>query len=444
MVVTSSGRTERDVSRSTIPEALKAQSDRETAQLRLLVLYHMPQRNNRRTIFDHIFCFGRYAKDCRVDYCNILLDIPWYVKWARYDAVILHYSLLVVRYEPAYWVRMRKRLLRIRELASIVVAIPQDEYDYNAELCAFFRDVGVTTVVTCADPCDYRTLYPEDRSGVQHFITTFPGLVDEKTLQRIEELKEEMPCRDIGLGYRGRKLQFWLGRHGQWKQKIGELFESQAITTDLKMDVSTNPEDTFLGDDWLRFLLRCRCVLGCLGGASLLSSAGEIREAVLEYLRYRPDASFDEVEEEVFPGCDYNISLMTLGPRHFEACMTKTCQVLLEGDYKGVLLPGAHYIELKQDFSNIQDVLAKIADTELCTRMAERAHEDVVASGKYTYRTFVEEILGHIRAMKDGVADSNGRSRQTLFLGNGVQFLLSIRQRLMGFHRILHNRSAST
>lgn len=82
-----------------------------------------------------------------------------------------------------------------------------------------------------------------------------------------------------------------------------------------------------------------------------------------------------------------------IGPRHFESALTRTCQLLVEGDYQGVLEPGVDYIEIKRDFSNVSDVLKQVSDAGYCKRIADQCYEHVVGSGKYTYRGFVKSVL---------------------------------------------------
>ena len=54
---------------------------------------------------------------------------------------------------------------------------------------------------------------------------------------------------------------------------------------------------------------------------------------------------------------DGRLQLFAISPRHLEACATRTCQVLVEGEYSGVLRPGEHYIPVRKDLSNLDDVL---------------------------------------------------------------------------------------
>ena len=50
------------------------------------------------------------------------------------------------------------------------------------------------------------------------------------------------------------------------------------------------------------------------------------------------------------------IDLRTISPRHFEAAAFRVCQVLFEGRYAGVMEPMRHYIPLRKDFSNFDEV----------------------------------------------------------------------------------------
>src|SRR6185369_9471689 len=92
-------------------------------------------------------------------------------------------------------------------------------------------------------------------------------------------------------------------------------------------------------------------------------------------------------------GLDGGLRYVAISPRHLEACATRTCQVLVEGKYNDVLVPGRHYLELKRDFSNLEQVLDAIQRDDLRQEITEQAFRDIVASGNYTYRSFVEHVL---------------------------------------------------
>lgn len=375
---------------------------------RILVLHRASC--GRKTVDDHLYSFKRYVEGVEFFYCYIFLRIPLFLRLIDWDGIIIHYSLLAERFDDTYWKYLFKELVKLNKLKGVKVAIPQDEFLCPSDLWQFLKEAGIETVFTCAMPIDYDKLYPLDKTGLKERITTFTGFVDEDSLDTVRRLSHEVAKRDIDIGYRARNLPYWLGKHGQIKQQIAAKVLEAPNNQQLALDISTRAQDVFYGDDWLRFLLRCRLVLGCLGGSSIYDPSGEIRRSVNAYVEKHPDAGFEEVESVCFPGKDYTLSLFALSPRHFECAMTKTCQILLEGDYQGVFHPGRHYIELKSDYSNLDEVLEKAADKLLCEQIAENAYVDIVESGKYTYKIFANQVVDHIRlAQKQPVASKTIR-----------------------------------
>ncbi len=67
----------------------------------------------------------------------------------------------------------------------------------------------------------------------------------------------------------------------------------------------------------------------------------------------------------------------------------RSCQILYEGHYSGVMEPMTHYIPLRKDFSNFDEVVEAFRDPELRQRLTDNAHRDLIASGRYAYEAFV-------------------------------------------------------
>jgi hypothetical protein len=172
--------------------------------------------------------------------------------------------------------------------------------------------------------------------------------------------------------------------------------------------MSTREADVLGGDDWYRFLASGRYTIGSEGGASILDRDGTLKASVEAYLDEHPDAGFDEVEASCFPGRDGSFGLTALSPRHLEACATRTCQVLTEGEYNGVLEADRHYLSLRTDLSNLDEVLDEVENDERRAELVEAAHRDIVASGRYTYAGFVAEVerasLGEVEAVAGSAA----------------------------------------
>ena len=102
---------------------------------------------------------------------------------------------------------------------------------------------------------------------------------------------------------------------------------------------------------------------------------------------------------------DYNIKLFAISPRHFEAAICKTLQILVEGDYGNAFQPWKHYVPLKRDFSNIKEVLNFLKNEDQCQKIIDFAYNDIVLNKKYTYESFVVTIIENIR--QNANSDSN-------------------------------------
>ena len=139
----------------------------------------------------------------------------------------------------------------------------------------------------------------------------------------------------------------------------------------------------------------------------------------MRYVAEHPDATYDEIEAACFPGRDGELALFAISPRHLEACATRTGQILVEGGYSGALEPGRHYLPVRADLSDLDTVLEQAKDETHRRELTDAAYRDIVASGRYTYRGFVEQVdrvllAGPKRRWNPavGVAEAAGRAHE--------------------------------
>jgi hypothetical protein len=359
------------------------------------VLYHcrgVTQLPLRAAIEDHLFAWERHSR-----YPAIYHNIAYGFDWEAYAglpiaAVILDTIALNIRWSPEYFEKIMRPLEALRGFEGLKIAMPQDEFIHTDALCAFLARIGCTHVLTAASQEEAGRIYGAQLPQAQ-LRTKLTGYLETGTLRRIEKLRRAQPARDIDVGYRAWRAEAWLGAHGMLKTRIAELAQqARPEFPGLRFDVSTDEADVLNGDDWYRFLLRCRTTLGVEGGASILDRDGSICARTRAYVREHPEAAFEEIRDACFPGADGSLSLFTIGPRHLEACATRTCQLLVEGDYEGILRAGEDYIPIARDFSNLHEVFRALGDRQRVERVAESAWNRVVASGRYTYAGFVREI----------------------------------------------------
>ena len=286
-----------------------------------------------------------------------------------------------------------KKVRPLKDSPAVKVILPQDEFYYTSAVCDFINEFGIEHVFSVAPESEWRKIYRTVDAAKVKFHQVLTGYLEKGTLKRIERMSEVVRARDLQIGYRAWRAEPWLGRHGYLKTRLAEVFQQEATARGIRADISTRVEDTLHGDSWYKFLFRCKYTIGVEGGASILDWDGRAREKTDRYVSQHPNATFEDVEAACFPGLEDSLRLFAISPRHMEACATRTCQILIEGDYGGMLVPGKHYIELKRDFSNLEDVFVQLQDDALRATIVERAYQDVVGSGNYLYEGFVKQIL---------------------------------------------------
>ena len=370
----------------------------------------MPQL--RTTTHDHLYCFARYLPH-RVYYMNLAdASLPWYVRAVDFDLIIFHDLFFCGRWGGReLFSQLCHKVDFLRHSPALKIAVPQDEFIAADQLCEFINDFAIATVFSVTPASEWPKVYRDvDRVKVR-FYEVLTGYLEDRTLARIETIVAAKPSRTAAIGYRagGRnwRQSAWLGRHGILKITIADEVAAGAARYGIATDISTRREDVFMGDDWYRFLARCKYTIGLEGGASLLDWDGTIHAKTMAYVDAHPDASLEAIEQACFPGLDGTLALFALSPRHLEACATRTCQILIEGAYNGVLEAGRHYIALKRDFSNLDAVLQQVRRDDTRAAITAAAYADIVASGRYTYRAFADYIF--TEAVKIRPALARGR-----------------------------------
>ena len=359
----------------------------------VLVVYHRPDykltprpHSDAATVREHIHAFKRHSQ-FRVWELNTDLGFPRGLEHVHPTIVFLHYSLFDptgYRIPPA----MRDFL---RQAEAFKVAFFQDEFHYCKQRFGFVNEIGVDLVYTHVHPEDIPHVWGRYTPRVTaHF--NYPGYVDSDMIRAAERFSRPSRERDLDIGYRGRALAPYMGSGSVEKALIGERFRELAARTQLKIDIDTNEQGRLYGEDWYRFLGRCRNVLGVESGTSYLDLEDEVLLDHRTRLAAGRPVTLEALQSGPLGKWDNNFSYRTISPRHFEAAAFRICQVMFEGEYSRVLEPMVHYVPLMKDFSNFDEVLALITDDRRREEIIERAHRDLITSGAYSYEQFVAKV----------------------------------------------------
>src|SRR5262249_23469454 len=144
-----------------------------------------------------------------------------------------------------------------------------------------------------------------------------------------------------------------------------------------------------------RFLADCRAVLGVEGGVSVVDRSGRFKCEYERLIREEPGVTFDDYAARMgteFQTLENRIDYRSLTPRHFESAAFRNLHILYGGRSDGILEPWVHYVPLRKDFGNLDQVLAVLADPVRATAIIDRAYTDLIASGKYSYQRFVRSF----------------------------------------------------
>ena len=365
--------------------------------LRIAVLYDT-NSTHVGTIKEHLESFERYLRHSITFipgsssyWLRAPNDISHNIDLSIFDAVIVHYSIRLSLAD-----HLDEGLAKaVEKFNGLKLLFIQDEYECTEIARSWMDRLKFDVVYTCVPQESLEYVYPSYRFPETEFLPTLTGYVPEDPA--LEGYSIPLQERKLLIAYRGRKLPAVYGELGQEKYRIGVEMKNIAGIHGLPVDVEVDESKRIYGTAWYRFLGSARATLGTESGANVFDFDGSLRAEIRRLEAENPEITFEEISAKVLAPHEGRVLMNQISPKIFEAIRLRTALVLFEGSYSGVVFPYEHYIPLKKDFSNIDEVLAKLEDDEYLQSLTERAYQDIVASGKYSYKSFVEGIDADIK-----------------------------------------------
>jgi len=247
-----------------------------------------------------------------------------------------------------------------------------NEYDLLEEKIAFVNTARADYVCTQLPAEAARRLY----QGCGGELLAMPHALNELKYRWRPDIE-----RSIDIGFAGDLYDRLIG--DRERTNLVEYFTNGRAPTQLRCDIRLT---RMTREDWIAFLNRCHAVVGAESGTYYLSDGGRALACAKRYLRGRPDACFDEVFETCFKNVDRSLPAKAISSRHFEPIGMRTCQLLVEGHFNGILDADIHYIAVKKDLSNIEESIRRVQDRDHRECIAERAYQHVIAHHTYSHR----------------------------------------------------------
>lgn len=341
------------------------------------------------TIMENVHSFKKHSAFSVVE-LNTEYGFPSFLKNYDFSVIALHYSLFGLGY---HYTLSSEFLTFLKKNKATKVAFFQDDYRHCQKRFKFINDLNIDIVYTCL-PEGYTEQVYKQNSNAKTVKSYLCGYIEEEFINKALKYVKPDYDRSIDISYRARKLPYVMGKGAQEKHLIGDKFTKLCVekNINLNLDISNRTEDRIYGDDWYRFLANSKAILGVESGVSLFDLDGKATEETNIYLKSHPDARFEDVERAVLYKYDNNINYRVMSPRIFEAIALKCCLIHFEGNYSGIIKPDTHYIALKKDFSNFDEVIQKFKDGKFRKKLTDNAYNDIIMSDKYTYRTFISEF----------------------------------------------------
>jgi hypothetical protein len=335
------------------------------------------------TVFEHIQSLGKYSRN-NIFYISSNQESELNVNLDNFDAIIIHYSIrLPFDQIPECYIN------DFQEFKGIKAIFIQDEYDYTKRAWYWIKRLNITLVFTVVPRENISKAYPTKEFPGVSFVNVLTGYVPEILPQTLHKPPSQ---RSLMVGYRGRPLPIRYGALGQEKSEIGRLVREFCEEKDISCDIEWSEEMRIYGDGWYDFVFSCRAMLGSESGSNVFDWDGTLLQQIDKFKSTNPAATDKDIYLELISDLEIANLMNQVSPRVFEAIACRTVLVLFEGDYSGVLTPWEHFIPVKKDGSNLEEVFRLLHDDEYVDTLVDRAYNDIIMSGVYSYEGFVKII----------------------------------------------------
>jgi hypothetical protein len=252
-----------------------------------------------------------------------------------------------------------------------------NEYCLMPEKIGFINEVGVDYVASQLPDDAARWLYSDCPNSK---LLLVPHALNEKVYKPYQKQK----FRPIEIGFIGDKYSYAIGDIE--RTELAEYFARNSLRQKLTMDIRIGRKLRIPRDEYVKFLNSTRGTIGAESGTYYLEKTDRTQKEVEAFLSRHPKATFEEVYEGFFKNYNNPVNGKAISSRHFEPVGTKTCQILLEGNYNGILKPNTHYISLNRDYSNFDEVLERFADRDYVRTMVGDTYEYVLDNHTHQHR----------------------------------------------------------
>jgi len=307
----------------------------------------------------------------QVEQCNIV-DTDSYRKTMNhlpeFEFIIISHSAtgdsMDILLETSSWFHSRE--------AKLAVFIG-NEYSLMDQKIRFIQQTGAELICSQLPLETARYLYRECEGSR---IIEMPHGLNPKLYHVMDEIKKRVDICFVGDVYHP-----WIG--DRERTEVIDYFLKHGEEKGITCDIRTRR----IGRErWAKLLNASYGIIGAESGTFYLNDRGALMEKARLYFQQHPDTDYETMFNLFFKNIQNPISGKAISSRHFEPIGTKTCQILMEGNYNGILHADKHYIAIKKDFSNMDDVIRRFKDETYRRGMVDQTFDYVMSQHTYSRR----------------------------------------------------------
>ena len=299
--------------------------------------------------------------------------------WRRTEKRLADFDLIVILHSATGdgMRLLRAGVHRLDPRRAPLLVLIGNEYNLMPDKIAFVRESGAEFVGSQLPMAAARWLYAECSEA---WLLEAPHALNPAFYS-----PPNPDVREIDVGFRGALYSPTLG--DVERTELIRAFERESEGWGIRFDLDFRK---VVRAEWSALLRSWKGIVGAESGTYFLERTDQTQRACAAYLRRRPDARFEELEERFFPKRPA-VSGKAISSRHFEPMGTKTCQILLEGDYNGMLRAEEHYVAVRRDLSDVEEAVRRFRDDDYRRKIADQAYEYAMA--EHTYARRVDALL---------------------------------------------------
>lgn len=302
--------------------------------------------------------------------------------FSDYDAIAFDQTVSVQQ-DDVIPQRIREE---IGQFPGLKVLFAHDTFQDIDAICAAIRQMKVGVVFTRVPESQFERVLGQRLPEVR-LVNWIGGCISERLAQTNSPLLRDRP---IDVGCWASPTPPWLGKLADSRFSSGQKLQEHLSGSGLKHEVYPLTYQSQNARAKTDFFRSCKAMYLSGMAASIVDFDGHVEQSVRQYLSDHPNATFEQVSQDVLQPYEGNAHIDILSLELLKAIALRTALILVPGEYSGILSPWTHYIPLEHDLSNIKDVIEAIRDTAALGGMAKRTYHDVVKSGLFSCRHAVK------------------------------------------------------